>query len=126
MVKQTPRYQRVPRSVLATTLILNMALLPMTSSAEEVSAGIIEEVVVTGSRIATSNETSSQPLLTISSDSLTSSGQLDISEVLNDTPSLTASISATNSLDAAAANVDGTNNFGGAALTCVVLGSNEP
>ena len=79
MVKQTPRYQRVPRSVLATTLILNMALLPMTSSAEEVSAGIIEEVVVTGSRIATSNETSSQPLLTISSDSLTSSGQLDIS-----------------------------------------------
>mgnify|MGYP001161090898 FL=1 len=122
MAKQILRHQRMPRSVLATTLALNMAVLPMTLSAEEVSEEIIEEVVVTGSRIATTNETSSQPLLSISSDALTSSGQLDISEVLNDTPSLTASISATNSLDATASNVGGTNNFGGAALDLRGLG----
>ena len=84
MAKPILRHQRMPRSVLATTLALNMAVLPMTLSAEEVSEEIIEEVVVTGSRIATTNETSSQPLLSISSDALTSSGQLDISEVLND------------------------------------------
>ena len=69
------------------------------SFAFSVFAQEIEEVVVTGSRIATSNETSSQPLLSISSDALTNSGQFDLSEVLNDTPSLTASITATNSID---------------------------
>ena len=122
MAKQILRHQRMPRSVLATTLALNMAVLPMTLSAEEVSEEIIEEVVVTGSRIATTNETSSQPLLSISSDALTSSGQLDISEVLNDTPALTASISATNSLDDEASNIDDNNNYGGAALNLRGLG----
>ena len=110
------------KSMVATTLMLNMVMVPMISSAEEASNEIIEEVVVTGSRIATSNETSSQPLLSISSDALTNSGQFDLSEVLNDTPSLTSSITATNSIDATASNVDGTNNFGGAALDLRGLG----
>ena len=122
MAKQIVGHRSVPKSVVATTLLLNLVMVPMISSAEEASDEIIEEVVVTGSRIATSNETSSQPLLSISSDALTNSGQFDLSEVLNDTPSLTSSITATNSLDATAANVGGTNNIGGAALDLRGLG----
>ena len=122
MAKQILGHRSVQKSMVATTLMLNMVMVPMISSAEEASNEIIEEVVVTGSRIATSNETSSQPLLSISSDALTNSGQFDLSEVLNDTPSLTSSITATNSIDATASNVDGTNNFGGAALDLRGLG----
>ena len=122
MAKQILGHRSVQKSMVATTLMLNMVMVPMISSAEEASNEIIEEVVVTGSRIATSNETSSQPLLSISSDALTNSGQFDLSEVLNDTPSLTSSITATNSIDATASNVGGTNNFGGAALDLRGLG----
>ncbi len=121
MAKQILGHQSVRKSLVATTLVLSIAMVPMTSSAEEASDEIIEEVVVTGSRIATSNETSSQPLLTISSDALMNSGQLDLSEVLNDTPLLTSSITATNSLDETADNVS-TNNFGGSALDLRGLG----
>ena len=124
MAKQILGHRSVQKSMVATTLMLNMVMVPMISSAEEASDEIIEEVVVTGSRIATSNETSSQPLLSISSDALVNSGQFDLSEVLNDTPSLTSSISATNSLDDPASNVDASasNNFGGAALDLRGLG----
>ena len=62
---------------------------------------VIEEVVVTGSRLATTtNETASQPISSISEEALTESGQFDIGEVLNDNPSLLNSVTATNSLDA--------------------------
>ena len=81
-------------------------------SAEE----IIEEVIVTGSRIATTNETASQPLLTIGAEAITSSGQVDLAEILNDFPQLTTSITATNSLDGTAATFGGTYNFGASVL----------
>ena len=88
-------------------------------SAEE----IIEEVVVTGSRIATTNETASQPLLTIGAEAITSSGQVDLAELLNDVPQLTSSITLTNSLDGSAATISGTNNFGASALDLRGLGT---
>ena len=77
---------------------------------------VIEEQVVTGSRLQTTNETASQPIATISEQALSKSGQFDIGEVLNDSPSLLTSVTGTNSLDASAANIGQTQNFGGAAL----------
>lgn len=96
--------------------------LPAASFAAE--EGIIEEVVVTGTRLKSSNENSSQPITTVDAESLTKGGQLDISEVLNDAPPLLNSISSTNSLDQAASNLDveNTQNFGGASLDLRGLG----
>ena len=42
---------------------------------------VIEEQVVTGSRLQTTNETASQPIATISEQALSKSGQFDIGEV---------------------------------------------
>ena len=77
---------------------------------------VIEEQIVTGSRLQTTNETASQPIATISEQALSKSGQFDIGEVLNDSPSLLTSVTGTNSLDSSAANIGQTQNFGGAAL----------
>lgn len=93
--------------------------------AEESFDEEIEEVVVTGTRLKTGNTNSSQPLVTIDAEVISEGGQLDISELLNDTPSLMNSVSATNSLDASASNLDAgsTQNFGGAALDLRGLGN---
>ena len=58
---------------------------------------VIEEQIVTGSRLQTTNETASQPIATISEQALSKSGQFDIGEVLNDSPSLLTSVTGTNS-----------------------------
>ncbi len=94
--------------------------LPRVALAEEDS--IIEEVVVTGSRIARSNETASQPLSLISAEDLTQVGQTDIGEILNDQPALLSSVTSTNSIDAAATNITESDNVGGAALDLRGLG----
>ena len=85
---------------------------------------VIEEVVVTGTRLKTSNTNSSQPIVSVDAETLTRGGQLDISEIINDAPPLLNSVSATNSLDGAASNLDlgSTQNFGGAALDLRGLG----
>lgn len=83
---------------------------------------IIEEVVVTGSRITRSNETASQPLSLITSEELNRVGQTDIGEIINDQPALLSSVTSTNSIDDAANNVDEANNVGGAALDLRGLG----
>ena len=56
---------------------------------------VIEEQIVTGSRLQTTNETASQPIATISEQALSKSGQFDIGEVLNDSPSLLTSVTGT-------------------------------
>ena len=86
---------------------------------------VIEEQIVTGSRLQTTNETASQPIATISEQALSKSGQFDIGEVLNDSPSLLTSVTGTNSLDSAAANIGQTQNFGGAALDLRGMGFKE-
>ena len=114
LLKKTARFAR---SLLAGTCTL---FFTATGFAEE---EVIEEVVVTGSRLATtSNETASQPIASISEAALSKSGQFDIAEVLNDSPSLLNSITATNSLDSSAANIGQTQNFGGSALDLRGLG----
>ena len=114
LLKKTARFAR---SLLAGVCTLFFIA---TGFAEE---EVIEEVVVTGSRLATtSNETASQPIASISEAALSKSGQFDIAEVLNDSPSLLNSITATNSLDSSAANIGQTQNFGGSALDLRGLG----
>ena len=59
-----------------------------------------EEVVVTGSRIKRdSNLAGSAPVATTSAEDFRQSGEIDISEILNDQPALLASVSAENSID---------------------------
>ncbi|MEM1230113.1 MAG: TonB-dependent receptor [Pseudomonadota bacterium] len=81
---------------------------------------IIEEVVVTGSRLRRSNESSSQPLALVTGEQMARAGQPDIGEILNDQPALLASVTGTNSIDASAnaagTNFDEANSVGGAAL----------
>ena len=83
---------------------------------------VLEEIVVTGSRIERSNESSSQPLSMISSEDLLQNGQTDIGEILNDQPALLSSVTATNSIDDPSSNVDDTGGVGGAALDLRGLG----
>ena len=114
LLKQTARFARGLLAGTCTFFFIS------TGFAEE---EVIEEQVVTGSRLtATTNETASQPISSISEEALTESGQFDIGEVLNDNPSLLNSVTATNSLDASAANIGQTQNFGGAALDLRGLG----
>ena len=113
-------WQKLLPAALSATAASFLVLFPSQAiSAEE----IIEEVVVTGSRIATTNETASQPLLTLGAETISSSGQVDLAEILNDVPQLTTSITATNSLDGTAATIGGTNNFGASALDLRGLGT---
>ncbi len=89
--------------------------------AEEES--IIEEVVVTGTRIK-SNANSSQPISTLTSEQISYSGQGDLAEILSDNPALLSSVTAANSLDSGANNLDdgSVNNIGGSALNLRGLG----
>ena len=68
-------WQKLLPAALSATAASFLVLFPSQAiSAEE----IIEEVVVTGSRIATTNETASQPLLTLGAETISSSGQVDL------------------------------------------------
>ena len=84
-------------SLLATLV----AGLPTYADEEET---LIEEVVVTGSRIK-SNANSAQPVTSFTGEDLNYGGQGDIAEILNDNPALLSSVTAANSLDSAAANL---------------------
>ena len=99
-------------------------LLAYTPSAlsQEGAVEEIEEVVVTGTRLKTTNENSSQPIVSLGEDALAKSGEFDIGEVLNDTPALLNSVTSTNSVDSSAVNIGQTQNFGGAALDLRGLG----
>ena len=67
----------------------------------------IEEVVVTGSRIARdSNLTGAQPIQGVSSEDIAESGEFALMDVVNDIPALIGSVSQEMSIDSA---VDGAN-----------------
>jgi iron complex outermembrane recepter protein len=59
------------------------------AQAQQDDAGI-EEVIVTGSRIAVANMTSTSPILTVSSDEMKVGGRMDISDMLNQLPQINA------------------------------------
>ena len=118
MLNKSVRRRAPQRALVISSIAFTLSLMSTMISAQEV----IEEVVVTGSRIANTNENSSQPIGSVSEEAISSSGQFDISEVLNDSPALLNSTSATNSLDIAAGNLADTLNFGGSALDLRGLG----
>lgn len=92
--------------------------------AEEEGETLLEEVVVTGSRIK-SNANSAQPVTSFTAEQLTYGGQGDIAEILNDNPALLSSVTAANSLDNGANNLGDAevNNIGGSALDLRGLGT---
>lgn len=76
------------------------------------NAEMLEEVVVTGSRIQRDpNATASQPVTSVSSEDIAISGEFTITDVINDIPALFSSNTSENSLDGnqPADRADGTN-----------------
>ena len=77
------------------------AMLPFSgqSIAQE---GVLEEVVVTGSRIARdANLTGALPVQSMDADDITTSGEFSLADVVNDVPALLSSITAEQSVDRA-------------------------
>lgn len=93
--------------------------LPVAHAQDEV----VEEVIVTGSRLRqNSNATSSQPLSTISAIDLTQTSTTAIAEILNDNPELLSPVSGSNSIDNGASNNTNADNVGGSRLDLRGLG----
>jgi outer membrane receptor protein involved in Fe transport len=97
MYARNPRLQTALRRALYTTIsIPAVALIAPNVMAQEQAE--LEEITVTGSRIARDpNVGANVPVTSITGDDIQLSGDIDISEVLNDMPSLLGSNSATNS-----------------------------
>ena len=83
------------------TVVLAAGMLPFAgqSIAQE---GVIEEVVVTGSRIARdANLTGALPVQSMDADDIATSGEFSLADVVNDVPALLSSITAEQSIDRA-------------------------
>ena len=83
------------------TVLLAASMLPFAgqSIAQE---GVLEEVVVTGSRIARdANLTGALPVQSMDADDITTSGEFSLADVVNDVPALLSSITAEQSVDRA-------------------------
>lgn len=77
---------------------------------QQILAQEIEEVVVTGSRIARdSNLTGALPVQSVTAEDIRASGEFSLSDVVNDVPSLLQSVTSEQSIDAAAQFSDGAN-----------------
>ena len=85
----------------AITAFVAAGMLPFSgqSIAQE---GVLEEVVVTGSRIARdANLTGALPVQSMDADDITTSGEFSLADVVNDVPALLSSITAEQSVDRA-------------------------
>lgn len=88
--------------------LLAATTLPLSSFV--VAQDTIEEVIVTGSRIARdSNLTGSNPIQSVSAEDIRSSGEFSLTDVVNDIPSLLSSVSSEQSIDDGADTSDGAN-----------------
>ena len=114
--------QRIGSSVVSLTALACLWSESSLGAESGIEESILEEVVVTGSRITRSNESSPQPLSIVTAEDLLQNGQTDIGEILNDQPALLSSVTATNSIDAQAGNVGEAAAVGGAALDLRGLG----
>ena len=88
-------------SVSGAAALLVAGMLPFagTSIAQE---GVIEEVIVTGSRIARdANLTGALPVQSMDADDISSSGEFSLADVVNDVPALLSSLTAEQSIDRA-------------------------
>lgn len=82
--------------------LLAATTLPLSSFVVAQNNDLIEEVVVTGSRIARdSNLTGTNPIQSVTAEDIRSSGEFSLTDVVNDIPSLLQSISSEQSIDAA-------------------------
>lgn len=89
--------------------LLAATTLPLSSFVVAQSDDMIEEVVVTGSRIARdSNLTGTNPIQSVTAEDIRSSGEFSLTDVVNDIPSLLQSVSSEQSIDAAGVS-DGAN-----------------
>lgn len=87
--------------------LLTASTLPF---AQNALAQEIEEVIVTGSRIARdANLTGALPVQSITADDIRASGEFSLSDVVNDVPALLQSVTGEQSIDAAAEFADGSN-----------------
>lgn len=90
--------------------LLAASTLPLTGFVVAQSDDLIEEVVVTGSRIARdSNLTGALPVQSLSADDIRASGEFSLSDVVNDIPALLQSVTGEQSVDAGAEFSDGAN-----------------
>ena len=114
---------QLSRSVAA--VVASIASLQQAPSAlAQDEAPLVEEVVVTGSRIQRDpNAVSTQPVQSVSAEDIKISGEFSVSDVVNDIPALFSSTTSEQSQDAGAA--DGTNILNlrglGAARTLVLV-----
>ncbi len=105
-------------------LCASAAITPHVHAQQAGADSMMEEVVVTGSRLQRADYTTApQPISVISAEDLSNSGSVDIGEVLNENPALLSSVTSTNSLDGQAANVGRASNQGGSALNLRGLGT---
>ncbi|MEM1262068.1 MAG: TonB-dependent receptor [Pseudomonadota bacterium] len=82
------------KPLFALATLAGAAVLPTSAAAQEESEGI-EEIVVTGTRIARdANLSGPLPVQTISAEDIQASGEFNISDVVNDVPALLASATA--------------------------------
>jgi iron complex outermembrane recepter protein len=83
-MKKSPLWACALMIVIAPSAFAQQVPTPATNPAEPA----LEEVVVTGSRIASPNEVSSSPILSISSQSIKVSGKTDITDLINQLPQI--------------------------------------
>ena len=87
--------RRISAALTAVLLLISAAVTPAVSSAEEV---VIEEIVVTGSRIARpSGMDTPTPLTSVTSEEIEASGVVNLGDFLNEMPALRSTFSLNNS-----------------------------
>jgi len=80
--------------------LLAATTLPLSSFVVAQSGDQIEEVIVTGSRIARdSNLTGALPIQSVSAADIRASGEFSLSDVINDIPALLSSVTSEQSID---------------------------
>ncbi len=72
----------------AVRMVLAAAALSAPLAQAQESEAPIEEVIVTGSRIASANMTSTSPILSVTSDEIKTGGRMDITDMLNQLPQI--------------------------------------
>lgn len=84
--------------LLATSVLTGMAMfavMPATAFAAEKGSAEVEEVIVTGSRIARQDYRSNTPIVTVGAEALTNSGVVTVETLLNELPQFVPSVTST-------------------------------
>lgn len=79
------------------TAVATMAPLPVMAQDENAEEGVIEEVVVTGSRIRRTNVISPVPMMSMGQEDVQTSGKIELSQIVRELPSIYEGTSTENS-----------------------------